>query len=584
MPKILEQLKSAFQRLKSGNNTGVRKKHPWLVGITGLVVFVMMYVLSSLGGLRVFLPYFGEITGFPFGSRNYLVVFQNNNELRPAGGFVSSYGIVKFRYGFLAGLDIQDVYGDVDNHSYQEPPYPMKQLLADRWYQGYTFRDANYNPDYPKTATELVRMLQLTKPDLKIDGVIAVNYSFLEDLLVAVGPMDVDGKLFTKNSLFGMLEHEVNNVDRHNVEDLQNRKGILKDFAQRLMKKIALSPLKLRKVSDTIAHSLATKEIQMYFMNPSLQKMVTDNSWSGAWPETLRGDFLAVVEANLGGMKSDRYIQRRVQYHLKLVDNDETAGKDLIAEVTIDVDHYGVEDVPMNGEYTGFFRTFVPRGAKLLEAKSENQKSLWQKDDGLYTVFGNVVRLSPGEKTRLYYRYKLPASVLHGNEYELNIPKQSGTDQDYYSVTFEAPQGSTIESPHFTPHENVATYQQELQSDLSLYLKIQPDRLPPNVIYQAIEELNKITIVFNENVSNEAAEDPLNYELKDLNKKHPESTDYLQIDRIEHQGKAIILHTRNMTQQYEEHYTVTMKNIADTHGNPLNPNPKTITVVQRLGR
>lgn len=582
MAKLWQQLQAKFRNFFHRQSGKPRKKHPWLLGLGAFVLFAVLYVLSSLSSLRAFLPYYGELTGFPFGTRNYLVVFQNNNELRPAGGFVSAFGIAKFKYGFFTGVDIQDVYGDVDNHPYQEPPYPMKQLLADQWYQGYTFRDANYDPDYPNSAKELIRMFKLTRPDMQVDGVIAVNYSFMEDLLAAVGPLDVNGKIFGKDTLFGMLEHEVNNVDRHNAEDLQNRKNVLKDFAQRLIKKMVFSPLKLRNVSDTIVHSLATKEIQLYFTNGSLEKLATDNSWGGQWPQSMNGDFLAVVEANLGGMKSDRYIQRQVKYHVKAEDNPETGKKNLIAEVTIDIDHYGVEDVPMNGEYTGFFRTYVPRGSQLLGAESDNPKSLWQKEEGAYTIFGNVVRLSPGKKTKLSYRYKLPADVMKKDEYQLYIPKQSGTDEDYYTVLFEAPQGSTVSSPHFTPRENVGVYQREMDSDVSLYLKILPDKLPPNIIYQAIEGMNRITFVFNENVSNVSAEDPLNYELKDLNTKHPESTDYLQIERIEHQGKAVILHTKNMTKQPGEFYQITMKNLSDARGNIVVPNPKTITVVQRL--
>jgi len=583
---IIEKIKAKFTAWKhkrgAGKKTREHKKHPWLWGIAAFVLFLILYVFSSLSSLRVFLPYYPQLSGLPLESKNYLVVFQNNDEMRPAGGFVSAFGIAKFSHGIFAGIDVQDVYGEVDNHPYMEPPYPMKQLLNDKSYTGYNFRDANYWADFPQSAAELVRMLHVTKPDLQIDGVIAVNYSFMEDLLGAVGPIDVDGEIFEKNSLFSLLEYDVNNVDRHDADALLSRKSILKDFAQKLIKKIVLSPLKLRKVSDAIVHSLATKEIQLYFTNSSLQKMVEENGWSGEWPSTLNGDFLAVVEANLGGMKSDRYMQRNVKYNVTMDTNQQTGEKELVGEVTIDIDHFGIENVPTNGEYTGFFRTYVPRGAKLLDAKSDNPKSLWSKDDGLYTVFGNVVRLSPGEHTQLYYKYQLPASALQKDSYQLYIPKQSGTDQDYYTVIFEAPEGLNISSSNFTPHENVGIYQQEMSSDTWLSLKILPDKLPPNVIYQAIESMNKITFVFNENVSDAAATDPLNYELKDMNAKHPETTDYLQIDHIEHQGKAVIIYTKNMTSQPEEHYQITMKNLSDDSGNVIDPNPKTITVVQRL--
>ena len=374
-----------------------------------------------------------------------------------------------------------------------------------------------------------------------------MNYSFMEDLLGAVGPVDVDGETFDKDSLFSLLEYDVNNVDRHDADALLNRKSILKDFAQKLIKKIVLSPLKLRKVSDAIVQSLATKEIQLYFTNGTLEKLAEDNGWSGEWPKTLNGDFLGVVEANLGGMKSDRYMQRNVQYHVTQDMDPATGEQELIGEVTIDIDHYGIENVPTNGEYTGFIRTYVPKGAKLLDAKSDDPKSLWTVDDGLYTVFGNVVRLSPGKHTQLYYKYKLPASVLQKDAYQLYIPKQSGTNQDYYTVVFQAPEGLNISSSSFTPRENVGIYQQEMSSDTWLSLKILPDKLPPNVIYQAIEAMNKITFVFNENVSDATATDPLNYELKDLNVNDPGTTDYLQIDHIDHQGKAVMIYTKNMT-------------------------------------
>ncbi len=576
MPTFRTRIKDLLSRV-----IHPRKKHPWLKAFGALLLFAVLYVFSSIGGLRTFVPHYPALTGFPFGSKNYLVVFQNNHELRPAGGFVSAFAIAKFRSGFLTGFETEDVYGAIANHPYLEPPYPMKQLLTDEAYQGYTFRDGNYDADYPKSAEELTRLLHITRPELRIDGVIAVNYSFMEDLLGALGPIEVKGRTFTKDSLFSLLEYEVNNVDRHNVEALQNRKNILKEFAQKLIKKTIFSPLKLRRVSDAVVHSLATKEIQLYFKDPSLEKTAVSNSWSGVWPDTMKGDFLGVVEANLGGMKSDRYIQRNVTYHVTRQDNAETGEEDLIAELSIIIRHYGVENIPLNGEYTGFFRTYVPRGAKLLDAASDNPKSLWTNDDGLYTILGNVVRLSPGKSTTLYYKYKLPATIDQKDAYQLYIPKQSGTDQDYYTIVFEAPAGAGIESTDFTPKENVGMYQQELISDASLSLKILPDKLPPNVIYQAVEGLNKITLVFNENVSNQSSEDPLHYEIRDLNAKHPETTDDVTIDHIEHQGKGVALYTKNMTLQPGEHYQLTLKNIGDTSGNMIDPNPKTVTVVQK---
>ncbi len=583
MVNFFAKLKVKLDQMRPKKHpTRAYKKHPWLLGIGFFILFIILFFVSALGALRAFLPYYGEISGFPFASKNYLIVFQNNHELRPSGGFISAYGIAKFRSGFLTDVEIADVYGDVDKHPFMEPPYPMKELLANRWYQGYRFRDANYDANFPKTAEELIRMFHLTKPDFNVDGVIALNYSFLENLFGALGEVKIENEIYDKDSLFQKLEQKVNNIDRHNVEDLKKRKDILKLFVQTLKKKILLSPFKLRQVSDTIVNSLSKKEIQMYFRNAALQKFVVERGFAGQWPFSGVGDFLSLVEANLGGMKSDRYIKRDVLYHLTIQENPENNSYNLISDVTININHYGIENIPLSGQYSGFFRLYVPRGASLIEVSPEYQKDLWQKDEDLYHIFGNIVKLKPGQKTQLHYRYRIPASVLKKAQYELYIPKQSGANQDYYTVIFEAPAGNTVLSKDFIPKENFGIFQGEINKDWHLNLGFQPDKNPPVIIYQNIDQLGVINITFNEKISSSTAEDPLNHFVEDLDVQNPKQKDSISIDHIEYKGKSVLIFVKGMTSQPEEHYRVTIKNISDIHGNLIDPSPKQLTVVQRL--
>ncbi len=183
------------------------------------IIFIVGYVTlaSLLGQLRIFLPYWSEITGVPFSQRNYIVIFQNNNELRPAGGFISSFATLSFFGGMPTGFKFEDVYGTIDDHAYQTPPYPMEELLGNDDYQGYTFRDANYYADFPKSADDIIRLVHLTRPHLPIHGVIAVDYSFLEDLFTVISSMEINGKVINSSNLFSVLEFSVNNIDRHNI-------------------------------------------------------------------------------------------------------------------------------------------------------------------------------------------------------------------------------------------------------------------------------------------------------------------------------------------------------------------------------
>ena len=586
------------------------KKRRWgRFGLLAGLLIIIICIFFSLGGLQCFLPHSPALTGFPFGAKKYLIVFQNNTELRPSGGFLSAFGIADFQSGFFTGIKMEDVYGAIDEHPYIDPPYPMKELLADQWYKGYTFRDANYDADFPKTANELVRMMRLTRPDIKIDGVIAVNYSLLEDLLGVMGPVKVNGIEFTKDNLFETLEYEVNKIDRHNVEDLANRKNVLKPFANELIKNIILNPFRLGAICSAITDNLNKKNIQLYFVDDGLQDMSLQKGWAGAWPavktagapqvsavvtETAGAqsgnDFFALVEANLGGMKSDRYIKRDVTYHVRIADDPQTGDTKVTAEVTVDIYHYGIDNIPLSGDYKAFFRVYAPSGAGLTDAAREYKSDLWQNDDGAHKVFGNVVRLKPGERTRLFYSYALPKSVAGKSGYSLNIPKQSGTN-DYYSVIIEVPQGMGVTGSA----QGSASYQTALQSkenfalfegfpisDLNFNVSISPDTKPPTVIYQGTDDLNTISIIFNEKLSAEAAEDPLHYEIRDINAKHPEVTDNIYIEKIEYTGKGVRLHIKGMTNQPEEQYRVTLNNISDTAGNIIEPSPREITVVQRF--
>jgi len=76
----------------------------------------------------------------------FLILFQNNLELRPGGGFIGSFGILKVKDGSVIDFAIHDT-GNFDGRIPATilPPYPMKETLhIDSW----KLRDSNYSPDF----------------------------------------------------------------------------------------------------------------------------------------------------------------------------------------------------------------------------------------------------------------------------------------------------------------------------------------------------------------------------------------------------------------------------------------------------
>lgn len=547
--------------------------------VFGILAF--FFIGSLLGDLRIFIPELKKLTGFPDSQKTYLVIFQNNNEIRPAGGFITAYGLIKFDKGILQNIEINDVYVNTDTHKYIAPPYPLNEFLdKDNRKISFSFRDANFYPSFPDSARSLEKMFLLTNEDANIDGIFAVNYSFLEDLLASIGPVDVDGQSFDKNSLFSEIEHTVNDIDKHNIDDLKNRKNILKDFANELIKKLKDRPSLLKNLCDVTQKSLDKKDIQLYFKDEKLESLVLSQEWGGQWPTSTSIDFLAFNEANLGGFKSDRYMKRDVTYHLKVTKDSDPSKFKLTAKVDAKVSHYGLDNVPISGNYEGYFRVYVPKNSKLIENKSETEK-FKESDKGFFHVFEGMLKLKPGEEKEISYTYQLPSILIKDNKYSLYIPKQSGTENDFYTVVIELPQGYSVKSDSFESRENLAIYKGTLNHDLSFDLEFSTDKSSPYVIYQNIDTLGQITVGFNENIS-QSSLSISNFQIIDTNKKNTNFLDYPKVTSISSDGKNLKLFIEGMTVQSEERYSLVLSNIKDLDGNKISPDPRTVTLVQRI--
>lgn len=560
---------------KQQNNKFFRWAKRALLALAITILAFLIFLLFSFSKLLVFLPDSFKLMGFPFQAKNYLLVAQNNAELRPTGGFASAYALVQFRSGKVH-IELHDVYGAVDDHPFVEPPYPYGELLANEGYTGHSFRDANVYADFPASSEEFIRFFNITKPEVKIDGVVAVNYDILEDIVGVLGEIDVEGKQLTEANLFETIEHEVNNIDRHDIEQIYSRKQFLQPVLYTLVKKSILNPGQWREISNTVYQALNDKKIQLYFKDEKLQKKYTDKGWSGVWPQQQAGDFFAVVDTNLGGMKSNRYIVREVSRLLNFTEK-ENAQMQLSADVEVKISHLGVNYIPLSGDYTGFIRFYTPDGSDFI---GPAPAGMWRYFENGYTVFAKKIELKPGENTKVTFSYSLPDNIFSGTKYQLNVPRQSSTD-DFYSLIFRAPRGFGLAAESLDTKENVAAWRQNLHQDLQISLQLKPDALPPLVIFQKILDYKTATIHFNESVKG-----PINlenWELIDLNFNNPQ-TDQAKVVKAEIDpvdARVVVLTIDGLTEQVEERYKLKLKDIEDVHGNIMSPNPTEITLIQR---
>lgn len=405
------------------------------------------------------------------GEKTYLLIFQNNNEIRPTGGFIGSYGEIKIKNGQVTKIDIP---GE-GSYALQGtllanliPPTPL-QLLQPRW----EFRDANWFPDFPTSAKKLMWFYEKSGGP-SVDGVIAIDTNPLLDLMKIVGPVDLPEHSLTINetNFIDAIQKKVE-VDYDKTKN--QPKEVLSDLAPIILEKIFNNKNNLLPLLSLINNNLAQKHIQFFFTDPLLQKNITAQGWAGEIKNNDGGDFLSVINTNIGGEKSDRVIEQNIRHEAKILEDGS-----ILDKITVTRKHLGGADPFSNAKNNSYVRFYVPEGSQLIAAEGfiwpdeTNYKTpeKWYKlDEDLQkmeknqtidmrtgtivtqefnkTVFANWMIVKPGETTEATITYRLPFKVKKPENkkiaqwasrifqqdkkyasYSLLVQKQAGTKAD----------------------------------------------------------------------------------------------------------------------------------------------------------
>lgn len=117
--------------------------------------------------------------------RNYLILAQTNAEARPSGGLTGSLGVVTVQGGHLS---MQPFVSDADIPKADEPVVELtaeeKMLFTNKL--GTDIRDVNFTPDFPRTG-EIVRAMWAKQYGVQVDGVLAIDPLFLQNMLAVTG-------------------------------------------------------------------------------------------------------------------------------------------------------------------------------------------------------------------------------------------------------------------------------------------------------------------------------------------------------------------------------------------------------------
>ncbi|MCX6811559.1 MAG: DUF4012 domain-containing protein, partial [Candidatus Berkelbacteria bacterium] len=396
------------------------------------------------------------------GDNNYLILFLNNAEMRPGGGFPGNYGIISFQDNQYKGINIDNIYNldrlerseidkiwkDAANGT--DPrieaglptnlylPKPVDEV-TDR--KSWLMFSSNWNLDFRNNAQREIYLYKNFYHQDDVNGVIAFTPNTVEEILGIVGPIKMDdyGVEINKDNFRPVMEFKIeldNPYKREQRYDI-NPKQILSDFGPKLMDKISKADLGQKiKIFEAVLNGTKKKEILFYHNDPKVESVISEFAAAGEIKNP-DGDFLGIVQSNINAMKNGRIIDTRAS--LKSEVNSLGFAMD---ELSLTIINNESSPGYMHGREESYYEILVPLGSRVREAKLEGKDFIGEIDyfeEAGHTILGFRIGLDPGEAKNVMIKYQAPISGYTDHGYSLDVFKQAGAKPIEFSgeINFE---------------------------------------------------------------------------------------------------------------------------------------------------
>ncbi len=363
--------------------------------------------------------------------KKYLILFQNDNELRPTGGFLTAYSIVFIENGKVYPEKSDDIY-ELDKKFIKKVAIPEilgKYLKSEKYFN---LRDMNVSPDFKLSMDTFYQNYKTVKGEPQdIDGIIAVDTEFLTSLLTTLGPVELEG--------YGKFSSEIDSkcncpqvvyalseiITKPTPYIREDRKGILGPLMSAILKKAYSAPKELfPQLFGAFRQSVEGRHVQFYFFDEPAQLAVEKIKAAGRMLPLENSDFMAIVDANLAGAKSNLFVTYQVNQLITKTDE----GWQKNVEITYRNNHQASNcnleagQLCLNSTLNDWFRLYVPSGSKLKEAIGFKDELAVYQENG-FEVFDGVFSLEPNAQAKVKLIYTIP---YNQNKYQGYFWKQGG--------------------------------------------------------------------------------------------------------------------------------------------------------------
>ena len=382
--------------------------------------------------------------------KRYLILFQNDKELRATGGFITAYAIFRIDKGVIHVDKSSDIY-NLDNTIFGKPkaPEPIANYLPN--VSVLHLRDSNLSPDFVKSMETFNSLYNRVPSKVDVDGIIALDTNvlvstikILDDQVYASGikftteqdkRCDCAQVIYALESLISTpksLDLRVTSLQAAQAQ----RKDIIGALLYAIMDKALKSSPKLYwgPLFQDFLKQIEEKHVMFYIYNVDAQKGIESLNPAGRIKD-FEGDYLHINETNFGGAKSNLFVKESIRNEFE-IEKDGAIKK----IVTINYKNpYPPSDcnlergnLCLNAVLRNWARIYVPKGSKLIDSAGSEVKIKTYEELGK-TVFEGFLTVRPKGAATFKISYDLPFKV--GSDIlPYLIQKQPGTYDNEYTI------------------------------------------------------------------------------------------------------------------------------------------------------
>ena len=321
-------------------------------------------------------------------TKKYLIVFQNNDEIRPTWGFMWSTATITISNWKITKVDNSDIYAyewDINKVYTEKEPAPewLNKITTTFW-----IRDANYYPLFKDSSQKIKHFLDMW--NYEIDWIIYINQNIILDLLSKV--WWVDSKiLWTKidDKNFSLILSTLVEAKVFKIWTLWSPKQVLFDFAWELYAKL-IKEKKYYDYANILLKHIQNRDIVFYSFNP-IENSLLWKLWLN-WEINLNEklDFNYPVYTSIGWNKTDRY----KEYRYDIIVNKSPSWCDYVTKIDLYnshmfsqfeddkvnalLDKYWVKEktdilnIQWRGTNKSYLRLMIPKNAEVYPEPGQN--------------------------------------------------------------------------------------------------------------------------------------------------------------------------------------------------------------------